>query len=343
MEPDDWVRLEVETALARELRVIPILVEEAKLPSREQLPDTLWPLLRRNAIVVESGRDFHVHVNRLIDDLNQLLAAHPSSERTEQARRMAVTAPNAGLPHRAEGHDAEMNGQSRSPSEFVDPPLGGKRRGKLWRTIVVIAIIAGLSVSILIMTKFPPTSPPPDEFEVVEEIVPPDPIATEAQSTTDTGWFGSRPTVETTGSQSSEADEPDDEGAVVEAAVSPPPPPPPVAQCNPGPYIVFFDWGESSLTPEAAAILSNATTGYANCGTAAVMLAGYMGASEEPASLSRSRAESVRRYLVGRGIPARRFSIQESGEAKPLVGFADGIRELQNRRVEVTFGPGSGR
>ncbi|HYD24135.1 MAG TPA: outer membrane beta-barrel protein, partial [Croceibacterium sp.] len=44
---------------------------------------------------------------------------------------------------------------------------------------------------------------------------------------------------------------------------APPPPPPPapaprpVAQCNQGPYIVFFDWDKSDITPEAAGILNN--------------------------------------------------------------------------------------
>lgn len=69
MNPDDWVRIEVETALERGIPVVPLLIDGASLPTREQLPDSLWPLLRRNALPVDSGRDFHAQLTRLVRDL----------------------------------------------------------------------------------------------------------------------------------------------------------------------------------------------------------------------------------------------------------------------------------
>jgi hypothetical protein len=69
MDPDDWVRIEVETALERGIPVVPLLIDGASLPSREQLPESLWPLLRRNALPVDSGRDFHAQLSRLVRDL----------------------------------------------------------------------------------------------------------------------------------------------------------------------------------------------------------------------------------------------------------------------------------
>ena len=132
----------------------------------------------------------------------------------------------------------------------------------------------------------------------------------------------------------------------------PPPPPPPVAapppppRCNQGPYIVFFDWDKSDVTTEAATILNNAVTAYANCGTAAIMLAGHTdksGSAEYNVGLAQRRNASVQTYLAGRGIPAARITSQAFGESMPRVPTADGVRELQNRRVEVTYGPGSGR
>ena len=62
MDPDDWVRIEVETALQRRIPVVPLLIDGASLPSRDQLPESLWPLLRRNALPVDSGRDFHAQL-----------------------------------------------------------------------------------------------------------------------------------------------------------------------------------------------------------------------------------------------------------------------------------------
>ena len=62
MDPDDWVRIEVETALQRGIPVVPLLIDGASLPNRDQLPESLWPLLRRNALPVDSGRDFHAQL-----------------------------------------------------------------------------------------------------------------------------------------------------------------------------------------------------------------------------------------------------------------------------------------
>ena len=129
-------------------------------------------------------------------------------------------------------------------------------------------------------------------------------------------------------------------------ASPPPPPPPPQAQCNTGPYIVFFEFDRSDITPEAAGILNNAVTAYANCGNARVMLAGHTdraGSAQYNMALAERRNNSVRSYMTGRGIPAGQISSQAFGESQPRVPTADGVREPQNRRVEITYGPGSGR
>ena len=115
--------------------------------------------------------------------------------------------------------------------------------------------------------------------------------------------------------------------------------------CNKGPYIVFFEWDQSDITPEAATILDNAVSAYTNCGTAAVMLAGHTdrsGTTTYNEGLADRRNASVRSYLGGRGIPDGRISSEGFGESQPRVPTADGVRELQNRRVEITYGPGSG-
>jgi outer membrane protein OmpA-like peptidoglycan-associated protein/opacity protein-like surface antigen len=126
---------------------------------------------------------------------------------------------------------------------------------------------------------------------------------------------------------------------------TPEPTPTPTVVCTPGPYIVFFDWDKSDITPEAASILDNAISNYQNCGNAQVMLAGHAdrsGSASYNVGLSQRRADSVKGYLTSRGIGAGAISTEAFGESKPRVETADGVRELQNRRVEVTYGPGSG-
>jgi OOP family OmpA-OmpF porin len=124
-----------------------------------------------------------------------------------------------------------------------------------------------------------------------------------------------------------------------------PTPTPEVIKCTPGPYIVFFDWDKSDITPEAASILDNAISNYQNCGNAQVMLAGHAdrsGSASYNVGLSQRRADSVKGYLTERGIPGGVIGTEAFGESKPRVETADGVRELQNRRVEVMYGPGSG-
>jgi TIR domain len=56
-DPDDWVRLEIERALARDgVEVIPVLVDGARLPPREELPESLLALRRRNAFELSDRR-----------------------------------------------------------------------------------------------------------------------------------------------------------------------------------------------------------------------------------------------------------------------------------------------
>lgn len=90
MDPDDWVRIEVETALERGIPVVPLLIDGASLPSRDQLPESLWPLLRRNALPVDSGRDFHAQLSRLVRDLRLQLEL-------EEAQPVVATADPAPL------------------------------------------------------------------------------------------------------------------------------------------------------------------------------------------------------------------------------------------------------
>ena len=139
---------------------------------------------------------------------------------------------------------------------------------------------------------------------------------------------------------------------VVPVEVTPPPPPPPVETpapppppCVAGPFMVFFDWDKSDVTSQASAILDNAASAYQTCGQAQVMLAGHAdrsGSDQYNVGLSQRRAANVRSYLAGRGIPDGVMTTEAFGESRPLVETQDGVREPQNRRVEISYGPGSG-
>lgn len=117
-------------------------------------------------------------------------------------------------------------------------------------------------------------------------------------------------------------------------------PQPPVAEapCLPGPYIVFFDWDSSMISPDAATILDSTVSSTAGCGGAAIRIDGYTdrsGSDRYNMGLSTRRADAVRDYLVSHGTTAN-LSTQAFGESNPRVPTADGVRELQNRCVEIT-------
>jgi uncharacterized membrane protein YeaQ/YmgE (transglycosylase-associated protein family) len=67
--PADFVRIEIETALSRNIIVIPVLLHNAAMPLADELPATLQPLLFRNAVVVRPDPDFHRDMDRLISAL----------------------------------------------------------------------------------------------------------------------------------------------------------------------------------------------------------------------------------------------------------------------------------
>src|SRR5215475_12817231 len=75
----DFVRIEVETAMRSGIPVIPLLVNGAAMPKPEELPNSVKDFAFRNAAEVNSGRDFHLHMDRLVRSLDQLTDHTPRS------------------------------------------------------------------------------------------------------------------------------------------------------------------------------------------------------------------------------------------------------------------------
>jgi hypothetical protein len=70
--PNDYVTIEIAAALARNIRVIPVLVDGARTPNADKLPDSIKPLVRRNAVEVRNtnfGRDAEALANKVREAL----------------------------------------------------------------------------------------------------------------------------------------------------------------------------------------------------------------------------------------------------------------------------------
>lgn len=115
--------------------------------------------------------------------------------------------------------------------------------------------------------------------------------------------------------------------------------------CVSGPFMVFFDLNDSMIYPSGAAILDNVAELYANCGNRQVTVAGYddrSGTTKHSMIMSQERADAVRAYLIARGIPKANIVTHAFGESQPLIETKDGVKEPQNRRVEINFGATTG-
>jgi hypothetical protein len=83
-DPHDWVRTEVSTALQRNIRVVPVLVDGGSLPPADQLPPDLQPLLRRQAIEISNKR-WRYDTDQLIKFLVQKAGIQPRKAAAQRA------------------------------------------------------------------------------------------------------------------------------------------------------------------------------------------------------------------------------------------------------------------
>jgi hypothetical protein len=121
-----------------------------------------------------------------------------------------------------------------------------------------------------------------------------------------------------------------------QTSAAPPPPPPSMAQAPS--YLVFFDWDKSNLSPQAMATIGQAAAAYKATGSARIADVGNTdtsGSSGYNMALSMRRADAVRNALIQNGVPAAAIDATGRGETNLLVPTADGVREPQNRRVEL--------
>ena len=122
-----------------------------------------------------------------------------------------------------------------------------------------------------------------------------------------------------------------------DSPAAPPPPPPMVA---PPSFMVFFDWDRSNLSAQALNTIKQAAAAYKTKGNARVTATGHTDTSGPEAynmALSLRRANTVKDALVREGVPATAIAVIGRGEAGLLVKTADGVREPQNRRVEIVI------
>jgi len=105
-------------------------------------------------------------------------------------------------------------------------------------------------------------------------------------------------------------------------------------------YLVFFDWDRADLTDRARQIIAEAAQATTRVQVTRIEVSGHTDKSGTPRynqGLSVRRAQNVAAELVRLGVPQAAITTQGFGESRPLVQTADGVREPQNRRVEIVL------
>jgi outer membrane protein OmpA-like peptidoglycan-associated protein len=124
--------------------------------------------------------------------------------------------------------------------------------------------------------------------------------------------------------------------------------PPPVVAPKPAStarsYQVFFDFNKSDLTPQAVTIVDTAAKNSGPAKVTEIEVTGHtdtVGSDAYNLRLSRRRAESVAAELEKQGIPSSEIAIFAKGKKDLLVPTADGVKEPQNRRVQIVYAGGA--
>ena len=101
--------------------------------------------------------------------------------------------------------------------------------------------------------------------------------------------------------------------------------------------MVFFDWGKTEISRDSEATLDKVAEDY-RVNPAPLSITGHSDRSG-PAGAnlrsSRERARIVADYLARKGVPLGAMAVEGRGEEAPIIATEDGVREVQNRRVEI--------
>jgi hypothetical protein len=142
--PEDFVRLEIEAALKREVRVIPVLLHDVSMPSGEQLPDSLGELARRNALELDYSR-WRDDVGRLLKSLEKL-----ARERAEQPRTVSPAQSEVDASRSSSGEERPIQENARPQAAAAPGPDGRSGPSPAWAAALMILGGVGVIIGCLL-------------------------------------------------------------------------------------------------------------------------------------------------------------------------------------------------
>ena len=104
------------------------------------------------------------------------------------------------------------------------------------------------------------------------------------------------------------------------------------------PTLVFFDSSKAEIDRDAATALDGVLATWRSGGFTRIILTGHgdlSGPTPANRRVAQQRAQAIANWLGKRGLPSTSVQVRTLGESESLIPTADGVREPQNRRVEV--------
>jgi ABC-type amino acid transport substrate-binding protein len=151
----DWVRIEIDTALKKNIPVIPVLIDRTPMPDKAALPNDIHDLVYRQAAIVDTQLDFNTHMDRLIRQIDRLLGRSTTEpkEREGRPQQAASTAAQTAMP-------------ANPYTKLLDTKLPGRRFPRLFGLAATgaSALAALMVLGIVLTPRSPITSVPQWNF-----------------------------------------------------------------------------------------------------------------------------------------------------------------------------------
>jgi len=147
--PNDLVRLEVESALKRDIPTIPVLLEDVEMPQQEQLPEPLRLLARRNAVEVGYDPRFHDDMTRLVNGMKALIKSVEANVKDSQP---SASNPSIEHPNTAEHRQHVYTSQNSYFTETVEnQPSKSQRYFSRWTIHPKYYLAISILLSLLLL------------------------------------------------------------------------------------------------------------------------------------------------------------------------------------------------
>jgi hypothetical protein len=149
-DPDDFVRIEIEAALQRNVRVIPVLVDGAVMPKAGELPDSLKGLARRQGTEVSPAR-FEADVEKLTIALGSILDERRRRDAAEAAVKVAETRRPAEAEAARQSNKNEGSGLFSGIGAIEALPAPRSPPVRTYPPIIAVAIAIGVAAALVIL------------------------------------------------------------------------------------------------------------------------------------------------------------------------------------------------